>query len=266
MVSIVWLNFPSTRDRFQSKVRAVHNRRQCQGVETRVAQGGGANSKKESIDVQDSRVPGQGDLRKFGVAVPRGILAPTPDEAERARDELGTKVTVVKAQIHAGGRGKGGGVKLAKSPRGGQELAAQILGMMLKTHQTGPEGQKVRKVYIEEGLDIARELYLGMTLDRDTSRVTLMASPRAAWRSRRSPAKHPEKIFKEAIDPAVGFADFQGRELAFALGLPGPTVGKFVAFCRASTRRTWRPTPAWSEINPLVVTAGAATWWRSTPS
>src|SRR5687767_15190506 len=110
-------------------------------------------------------------FRKYGVPVPRGILAHTPEEAEKAARTLGTPVTVVKAQIHAGGRGKGGGVKLAKSPAEAREHASKLLGMMLKTIQTGPEGQKVRKLYVEEGLDIARELYLGITLDRATSRV-----------------------------------------------------------------------------------------------
>src|SRR5213595_2641017 len=115
-------------------------------------------------------------LRRFGVPVPRGIVARSPEEAYQAAKELGTPVVVVKAQIHAGGRGKGGGVKLAKSPEQAKELATSMLGMMLKTAQTGPEGQKVRKLYVEEGLDIARELYLGVTLDRVTSRVTFMAS------------------------------------------------------------------------------------------
>src|SRR5215470_9699334 len=115
-------------------------------------------------------------LKKFGVAVPRGIVAHTPEEAENAAKELGSDVVVVKAQIHAGGRGKGGGVKLAKSPAEAKTLASQMLGMMLKTHQTGPEGQKVNKVYVEEGLPIEKEFYLGMTLDRATSRLSIMAS------------------------------------------------------------------------------------------
>src|SRR3954467_2868600 len=115
-------------------------------------------------------------LRKYGVPVPRGFVARSPDEAYRAAKDLGTAVTVVKAQIHAGGRGKGGGVKLAKSPVEAKELASKILGMMLKTHQTSPEGQKVRILYIEEGLDIAREMYRGVPLARSTSRITFMAS------------------------------------------------------------------------------------------
>src|SRR6476620_11591029 len=119
---------------------------------------------------------GKAILKDYGVPVPRGIVARTPDEAEAAARELGTDIVVVKAQIHAGGRGKGGGVKLAKSPAEAKEIASKLLGMMLKTHQTGPEGQKVRILYVEQGLDIARELYLAITLDRATSRLTFMAS------------------------------------------------------------------------------------------
>src|SRR6478609_3730382 len=154
-------------------------------------------------------------FQKYGVPVPRGILVNSPEEAEKAARTLGTKVTVVKAQIHAGGRGKGGGVKLAKSPEEAKTLAGQILGMMLKTHQTGPEGQKVRKLYIEEGLDIA------------TSRVTFMASTEGGVEIEEVAEKHPEKILRESIDPAVGFQDFQGRKMAFGLGLTGDSVGKF---------------------------------------
>jgi len=192
-------------------------------------------------------------FRKFGVAVPRGILAHTPEEAEKAAAELGTKVTVVKAQIHAGGRGLGGGVKLAKSPAEAKALAGQILGMMLKTHQTGPEGQEVRQVYIEEGLDIARELYLGMTLDRDSSRITLMASSEGGVEIEEVATKHPEKIFKRSVDPVVGLADFQARDLAFALGLAGPSVGKFVKFAQALYRAYVETDASLAEINPLVV-------------
>jgi len=192
-------------------------------------------------------------FRKFGVAVPRGILARTPEEAEKAAATLGTKVTVVKAQIHAGGRGLGGGVKLAKSPAEAKELASKILGMMLKTHQTGPEGQKVRMVYIEEGLDIARELYLGMTLDRDTSRITLMASSEGGVEIEEVASKHPEKIFKKAIDPVTGLADYQARELAFALGLSGPSVNKFVAFSKGLYNAYIATDASLAEINPLVL-------------
>ncbi len=192
-------------------------------------------------------------FKKFGVPVPRGILVHSPDEAERAAKDLGTKVTVVKAQIHAGGRGLGGGVKLAKSPAEAKEWASKILGMMLKTHQTGPEGQKVHKVYIEEGLDIGQELYLGLTLDRATSRITFMASREGGVEIEEVANKHPEKILREAVDPAVGFLDFQGRKLAFGLGLSGPTVNKFVGFCRALYRVYMETDAALVEINPLVI-------------
>ncbi|MBS2028276.1 MAG: ADP-forming succinate--CoA ligase subunit beta [Deltaproteobacteria bacterium] len=192
-------------------------------------------------------------FRKFGVAVPRGILVHTPEEAEKAAATLGTKVTVVKAQIHAGGRGKGGGVKLAKSPAEAKELASKMFGMMLKTHQTGPEGQKVRLIYVEEGLDIARELYLGMTLDRDTSRITIMASSEGGVEIEEVASKHPEKIFKKAIDPVTGLADFQSRELAFALGLSGPSVNKFVAFAKGLYNAYVATDASLAEINPLVL-------------
>jgi succinyl-CoA synthetase beta subunit len=192
-------------------------------------------------------------FRKFGVPVPRGILATTPEQAEQAARELKTPVVVVKAQIHAGGRGKGGGVKLARSPAEAKKLASEILGMQLRTHQTGPEGQKVRKVYIEEGLDIARELYVGMTLDRGLSRVSLAASSEGGVEIEEVAAKQPEKILVESIDPGAGFSDFQGRKLAFELGLSGATVGKFVAFCRALARCYVETDASLAEVNPLVV-------------
>jgi succinyl-CoA synthetase beta subunit len=192
-------------------------------------------------------------LKKYGVPTPRGILATSPNEAEQAAKTLGTPVVVVKAQIHAGGRGKGGGVKLAKSPREAHDIAGQMLGMKLKTHQTGPEGQTVRKVYIEEGLAIAQELYLGVTLDRATSRITFMASREGGMEIEEVAAKHPEKILREAVDPAVGFVDFQGRKLAYGLGLSGPTVNKFVGFCGALYRMYVETDASLVEINPLVV-------------
>jgi succinyl-CoA synthetase beta subunit len=192
-------------------------------------------------------------FRKFGVPTPRGILATTPEEAERAAATLGTPITVVKAQIHAGGRGKGGGVKLAKSPAEAKAYAAQILGMMLKTHQTGPEGQRVNKVYVEEGLPIEREMYLGLTLDRVTSRLSLMASSEGGVEIEAVAAKHPEKILLESIDPVLGLADFQGRKLAFGLGLKGDSVGKFVAFCKALYRCYVETDASLAEVNPLVV-------------
>ena len=150
-------------------------------------------------------------LQKYGVPVPRGILARSAAEAEKAARELGTPITVVKAQIHAGGRGKAGGVKLARSAAEAKDLAQKILGMTLRTPQTGPHGQKVRKVYVEEGLDIAKELYLGVVLDRASSRVTFMASNEGGVEIEETAAQHPEKILRENVDPAVGFLDFQGR-------------------------------------------------------
>jgi succinyl-CoA synthetase beta subunit len=192
-------------------------------------------------------------FRKYGVPTPRGILAQSPNEAEAAAKELGTPVVVVKAQIHAGGRGKGGGVKIAKSPAEAKDLATKMLGMKLKTIQTGPEGQTVHKVYIEEGLAIGQELYLGVTLDRVTSRVTFMASLEGGVEIEEVAEKHPEKILREAVDPAVGFTDFQGRKLAFGLGLTGPTVNKFVQFCNALYRMYMETDSSLVEINPLVI-------------
>jgi len=191
-------------------------------------------------------------FKKYGVPVPRGIVARSPHEAELAAKELGTKVVVVKAQIHAGGRGKGGGVKLAKSAAEAAELAKSMLGMMLKTIQTGPEGQKVQTLYIEEGLDIEKEYYLGVTLDRASSRVTFMASTEGGVEIEEVASKHPEKILKEMVDPAVGFLDFQGRKLAYGLGLSGDSVGKFVKFCRALYKAYVETDASLAEINPLV--------------
>ena len=192
-------------------------------------------------------------FRKYGVPVPNGIVVRTPEEAEAAAKTLGTKVTVVKAQIHAGGRGKGGGVKLAKSPAEAKELASKMLGMMLKTAQTGPEGTKVRTLYVEQGLDIGRELYLGLTLDRATSRATFMASAEGGMDIEEVAAHTPEKILRVAVDPAVGFCDFQGRQMAYALGLSGDTVGKFVKFCKALYAVYMDGDASRVEINPLVV-------------
>ncbi|MFY1827764.1 ADP-forming succinate--CoA ligase subunit beta [Myxococcus fulvus] len=192
-------------------------------------------------------------FRKYGVPTPKGILALSPNDAEAAAKTLGTPVVVVKAQIHAGGRGKGGGVKLAKSPAEAKDLAKQMLGMNLKTIQTGPEGTKVHKVYIEEGLAIGQELYLGVTLDRVTSRVTFMASREGGVEIEEVAEKHPEKILRETVDPAVGFLDFQGRKLAFGLGLTGPTVSKFVQFCTALYKMFIETDASLVEINPLVI-------------
>jgi succinyl-CoA synthetase beta subunit len=195
-------------------------------------------------------------LRGFGVAVPRGKLATTPEQAQEAARELlqGKSICVVKAQIHAGGRGKGGGVKLARSPEEAGEIARKMLGMQLVTHQTGPQGQKVRKVYVEEGMDIARELYLGLTLDRATARDTMMASSEGGVEIEEVAAKSPEKILREPVDPVVGLSGYQARDLAFGLGLKGASVNSFAKFAAAMYRAYVATDASIVEINPLVVT------------
>jgi succinyl-CoA synthetase beta subunit len=191
-------------------------------------------------------------FKKYGVPVPRGIVVKTADEAEKAALELGTKVTVVKAQIHAGGRGKGGGVKIAKSPAVAKAFASTMFGSMLKTIQTGPEGQKVQTIYVEEGLDIEKEFYLGVTLDRSSSRITFMASTEGGVEIEEVAEKHPEKILRETVDPAIGFQAYQGRKLAFGLGLTGDSVGKFVKFASALYQAYVDTDAALAEVNPLV--------------
>ncbi|TMA59563.1 MAG: ADP-forming succinate--CoA ligase subunit beta [Deltaproteobacteria bacterium] len=193
-------------------------------------------------------------LRKYGVAVLRGKVATTPEEAEAAARELGGGLCVVKAQIHAGGRGKAGGVKLAKDPQAVREYAAAMLGKKLVTHQTGPEGKEVQKVFIEQGCDIAKEYYLGMVIDRATFRVTLMASSEGGVEIEEVAARSPEKILRAAIDPAAGFADFQGRKLVYGLGLPKDSVNKAVSFMRALYRAFIESDASLVEINPLVLT------------
>ena len=194
-------------------------------------------------------------LRKFGVAVPRGHLAATPLEAEGAARQLGGGVCAVKAQIHAGGRGKGGGIKLARSPEEARLHAEAMLGMMLRTPQTGPEGQEVRTVYVEEACHIARELYLGMTLDRDTGRVTVMASAEGGVDIEEVARTHPDRILKVAVDPLTGLMPFQARKLAFSLALQGETVSGFSKFATGLYQAYVSTDASLAEINPLVVTA-----------
>src|ERR671914_731292 len=193
-------------------------------------------------------------LRKYGVPVPRGIVARSPEEAYHAAKELGTDVVVVKAQIHAGGRGKGGGVKLAKSADEAREIARQMLGMKLVTHQTGPEGRQVRVLLIEEGLPIDREFYLGIVLDRATGRPVFMASAAGGMDIEEVAAKTPEKIFKETINPAVGFRSFQARKLAFALGLPGELVSQAAKFMQSLYTASEAMDASLLEINPFLLT------------
>src|ERR687897_2062738 len=191
-------------------------------------------------------------LRKFGVAVPRGIVARSGDEAYKAAQELGSDVVVVKAQIHAGGRGKGGGVKLAKSPEEAKAVAKEILGLNLITHQTGPEGREVRVLLIEEGLPIDREFYLGIVLDRASGRPVFMASAAGGMDIEEVAAKTPEKILKETIDPAVGFQSFQARKLAFGLGLPGTLVNQAAKFMLALYEANEKMDASLLEINPFL--------------
>jgi succinyl-CoA synthetase beta subunit len=193
-------------------------------------------------------------LKKFGVAVPRGIVAHTADEAEAAAKELGTDVVVVKAQIHAGGRGKGGGVKLAKSSDEAKTIASNMLGMNLVTHQTGPEGREVRVLLIEEGLPIDKEFYLGIVLDRASGRPVFMASSAGGMDIEEVAANTPEKIMKETIDPAVGFRAFQARKLAFGLGIPGELVGQAVKFMQALYTAYEQTDSSLLEINPFLLT------------
>jgi succinyl-CoA synthetase beta subunit len=192
-------------------------------------------------------------LKRYGVPVPVGRVASTLQEVKAAAAELGGRC-VVKAQIHAGGRGKAGGVKLASSPEDAVEKAAEILGKNLVTHQTGPEGRQVSRVLVEQGVNIERELYLGMVLDRTQSRVTTICSSEGGVEIEEVAAKHPEKILKEAIDPAVGLQPFQCRRLAFALGVPQETVGKMVAMMQALYRAFDDCDCSIAEINPLILT------------
>lgn len=193
-------------------------------------------------------------LRKFNVAVPHGGVAFTPEEAYEIAKALETPKIVVKAQIHAGGRGKGGGVKLTDSPEEAKKIASQMLGMTLITHQTGPEGRVVKRLLIEEGIDIRRELYLGIILDRSTSRLVFMVSTEGGVEIEKVAAESPEKILKEYIDPAVGFAPFQARRLAFGLNLERDTLKKGIAFMQALYKAYIESDASLAEINPLVIT------------
>ncbi len=192
-------------------------------------------------------------LARYNVPVPRGGVAETAAEAVAVAQDLGGTV-VVKAQIHAGGRGKGGGVKVAHNLAEVQDAAEAILGMQLVTHQTGPAGKKVKKVLVEEGCKIARELYLGMVLDRSVGRVTIMVSTEGGMEIEQVAANTPEKIIKAAIDPAVGFQAYQGRQLAFALGLTGALNKQFVKLVSALYQAYMDSDCSLAEINPLVVT------------
>jgi len=193
-------------------------------------------------------------LKTYGVPVPRGQVAFTVAEAVSAAQELGGSVWVVKAQIHAGGRGKGGGVKVARSLEEVRTLAGEILGMHLVTHQTGPGGKVVKRLLIEEGISIARELYVGITLDRARSRNVVMASTEGGVEIEKVAAETPDLILKEAVDPGVGFRDFQARRLAFGLGVQGDALRNMVKFLSALYRAYQESDASLMEINPLVIT------------
>jgi succinyl-CoA synthetase beta subunit len=197
---------------------------------------------------------GKALLKDYGVPVPRGIVARSPEEAETAARELGTEVVVVKAQIHAGGRGKGGGVKLAKSPEEARQIAEQMLGMMLITHQTGPEGREVKTLLIEEGLPIDREFYLGITLDRVTGRNVFMASSAGGMDIEKVAEETPELILKETIDPSVGLRGFQARKLAFGLEIPNDLVNQAAKFMLSLYEAYEKMDASLIEINPFLLT------------
>jgi succinyl-CoA synthetase beta subunit len=193
-------------------------------------------------------------LREYGVPTPRGFPAMSVDEAVEAAKKLGGKVWVVKAQIHAGGRGKGGGVKVAKSIDEVRKLSSQILGMQLKTHQTGPQGQKVRRLLIEEGADIKKELYVGMVVDRGTQKVVLMASSEGGMDIEEVAAKTPEKIRKVFIDPAQGLSDDDADEIALSIGIPQSAVAQGRTVFKALYKAFDATDASLAEINPLILT------------
>lgn len=192
-------------------------------------------------------------LSKFGVPIPKGEVAETPDQAREIADKIGPRV-VVKAQVHAGGRGKGGGVKLANNPEEAEKLADEILGMNLVTHQTGPEGKLVKRVLVEEALDIDRELYIGIVIDRATESPVVMASPEGGMEIEKVAAETPELIFKEYINIATGFSGFQARNLGFKLGLQGNILKQAVKFLLMLYKAFESSDASLAEINPLLIT------------
>jgi succinyl-CoA synthetase beta subunit len=193
-------------------------------------------------------------LRRFGVPTPRGEMVSTPEAARAAAERLGTKAVVVKAQIHAGGRGKGGGVKLAKSPAEAEALAGKILGMTLITPQTGPAGRVVKRLLIEEGLDIKRELYLSVVVDRAVAAPVIMASAAGGVEIEEVALTNPAAILRETVHPAAGFQPYQARKIAFGLGLPAESVGNATTFLQSLYRAFIETDASLAEINPLVLT------------
>ncbi|MBT5262206.1 MAG: ADP-forming succinate--CoA ligase subunit beta, partial [Nitrospina sp.] len=194
-------------------------------------------------------------LRKYNVPVPNGILVSKKSEAAQAAKKIGTSVVVVKAQIHAGGRGKGGGVKLAKSPQEAEKHAGNILGMTLVTPQTGAEGRLVKKVLIEEGMSIAKELYMGILVDRETSQVLIMASEAGGMEIEEVAADTPEKIIKETVDPVIGVQPYLARKIAFALNIKGAALKAVIPFIINLYDAFVKEDCSMLEINPLVITS-----------
>jgi succinyl-CoA synthetase beta subunit len=215
-------------------------------VVPQVAQGEG------SVKIHEYQ--GKQILREYGVPTPRGFPAMSVDEAVGAAKKLGGKVWVVKAQIHAGGRGKGGGVKVAKSIDEVRQHASRILGMQLKTHQTGPQGQKVRRLLVEEGADISKEMYVGMVVDRGTQKVVLMASSEGGMDIEEVAAKTPEKIRKVFIDPAQGLSDADADEVALSIGVPQAALAEGRAVFKALYKCFDATDASLAEINPLILT------------
>jgi len=207
-----------------------------------------------SIDMNIHEYQGKALFKSYGMNVPEGIPAFSVAEAVEAANKLGGPIWVVKAQIHAGGRGKAGGVKLARSVQEVEEHASAIMGATLITHQTGPEGQLVRRLYVESGCDIDREFYLGMVVDRVTGGIVVMASTEGGVEIERVAEETPEKIHYEAVNPLTGFCDFQGRKLAFKLGLEGKAVHKAVDMMKKLYQLFLEKDCSLVEINPLVVT------------
>ncbi len=197
----------------------------------------------------------KGLLAEYGVAVPKGGVAFTIDEAGKIAKDLGGPVWVVKAQIHAGGRGKGGGVKVVKSLEDARSAAYEILGMTLVTHQTGPAGKEVKRIYVEDGCDIDRELYLGMLVDRETCHITIMASTEGGMDIEEVAAKTPEKIHLVSVDPAAGIQAYHARRVAFGLGLAGDQVKSGVKLILGAYKAFVESDASLLEINPLVVTS-----------
>ena len=195
-------------------------------------------------------------LKSYGIPVPKGGVAETPEEARKVAEGIGEKAIVVKAQIHAGGRGKGGGVKIVRNPKESEKAANEILGMTLVTHQTGPGGRLVRKVLIEEGMEIQDELYLGAVIDRSEACPVLMASREGGVEIEKVASESPEKIVKEWVNPVIGLRAFQTNKIGYGLGLESSQLGKMRNILSGLYKVFYEKDCLLAEINPLVLTKG----------